>query len=100
MLPNRLQHVAGALGLLLLITGMKPGDWSTSDKTAVDLETAPSVAATYDARPRGAQHYRHDGTEVDLAIPLPATEEPKAAPDPAPAAVPEAGPGEEQESPQ
>ena len=99
MLPKRLRHLACSLGVLLM-AGMQPGEWSTSDKTAVDLEIAPPVAATHHARPRGAQHYRHDETEVDLATPLPVGETPTAAPDPVPADSPEAVTAEEEEATQ
>ena len=100
MLPSRLLHVASSLGVLLLLASMQPGDWNTSDKTAVDLETTPSVAATHHAPPRGAQRYRHDGTEVDLAAPLPVSETKQPSPDSTPAAAPETVPAQEEESPQ
>ena len=83
-----------------MMAGVHPGDWSTSDKTSVDLEIKPAVTATRHARPRGAQHYHHDETEVDLATPLPASGIRKAAPEPAPAEPLQAVPGQEDESPQ
>ena len=96
---SQLRRLACSLGVLLLIAGMQPGDWSTSDKTTVDLESAPSVTATHHAHPRGAQHYRHDETEVDLATPLPASEPRQSSPHPAPAEAAETVSTEE-ESPQ
>lgn len=83
-----------------MMAGVQPGVWSTSDKTNVDLERAPSVTATHHAHPRGARHYRHDETEVDLATPLPASETRQAAPDPTPAEASETVPVREEETPQ
>ena len=83
-----------------MMAGVHPGDWSTSDKTSVDLEIKPAVTATRHAHPRGARQYHHDETEVDLATPLPASEIRKAAPEPAPAEPLRAVPGQEDESPQ
>ena len=54
----------------MLLAGVQPGDWSISDETTVDLERAPSVAATRYHHPRGARQYRYDETEVDLATPV------------------------------
>ena len=102
MIHRQLQRLACSLGMLLLIAIVQPGAWSASDKTAVDLETPASVTATQHAHPRGARQYHYDGTEVDLATPLPTlqTERPQAAPDPAPADTPEAVPATEEELPQ
>ena len=98
MSHSQLQRLACGLGMLLLIAGMQPGDWSTSDKTNVDLESAPAVTAGGHAHPRGARHYRYDETEVDLATPLP--ESRQAAPDSVPADAPEAVSTQEEEAPQ
>ena len=83
----------------MLLAGVQPGDWSTSDKTTVDLERAPSVAATRYHHPRGARQYRYDETEVDLATPMPAPtpDTPQAAP--APDGAPETAPAPEEELP-
>ena len=72
MLHNHLHRLVYSLGMLMLLAGMQPGDWSMTDETTVDLERAPSVAATQYRHPRGAQQYRYDETEVDLATPMPA----------------------------
>ena len=102
MIHRQLQRLACSLGMLLLIASVQPGAWSASDKTAVDLETPASVTATQHAHPRGARQYHYDGTEVDLATPLPTLqpERPQAAPDPAPVDTPEAVPATEEELPQ
>ncbi len=86
MLHSHLYRLACSLGMLMLLAGMQPGDRSMTDGTTVDLERAPSVAATHYHHPRGAQRYRYDETEVDLATPLPAPtpETPQAVPNPAP----------------
>ena len=86
----------------MLLAGVQPGDWSMSDETTVDLKRAPSVAATRYHHPRGAQQYRYDETEVDLATPLPspAPDIPQAAPDPVPDDTPEVVPAPEEELPQ
>ena len=91
-----------SLGMLMLAATMQPGDWSTSDETAVDLERAPSVTATRYHHPRGARQYRYDETEVDLATPLPAPapETQQIAPDPVADDTPEAVPTSEAELPQ
>ena len=83
----------------MLIASIQPGDWSTSDKTTVDLETPASVTATHHTRPRGARQYHYDGTEVDLATPLPVLqpETPEAGSDPAPVSTPENVPALEEE---
>ena len=83
-----------------MLAGVHPGDWSTSDKTGVDLEIAPAVTTARNAHPRGARHYHHDETEVDLATPLPASETRQAAPEPVPAEALEAVPARDDESPQ
>ena len=96
-------HLVYSLGMLILLTGMQPGDWSVTDETTVDLERAPSVAASRYHPPRGAQQYRYDETEVDLAVPIPPTptpETPQAVPTPAPDDTPEAVPAPEEELPQ
>jgi len=97
-----LQLLLYSLGMLLLVASVQPGAWSATDKTAVDLETPASVTATQHAHPRGARQYHYDGTEVDLATPLPTlqTERPQAALDPAPVDTPEAVPATEEELPQ
>jgi hypothetical protein len=38
--------------------------------TELDIEYGRPQAASVYHRPRGVQHYRFDGTEVDLAVPL------------------------------
>lgn len=72
----------GCIGLwsvCMLITP-SPG-WSASDKTTVDLERGLPEAPSRYHRPRGAQRYHADKTEVDLAVPLPqATQEPQSSP--------------------
>ena len=45
--------------------------WSDSDKTNVDLERGRPEAASRYHRPRAAQLYQYDKTQVDLAVPLP-----------------------------
>ena len=101
MLHNHLHRLVYSLGALMLLAGVQPGDWSISDETAVDLERAPSVAASRYHPPRGARQYRHDETEVDLAVPIPpAPETPQAVPNPAPDDTPEAVPVPEEELPQ
>ena len=102
MLHNHLHRLVYSLGVLMLLAGVQPGDWSMSDETTVDLERAPSVAATRYHHPRGARQYRYDETEVDLATPLPALtpETPQAVPGPAPDGTPEAVPAPEEELPQ
>jgi len=99
---SHLHRLAYGLGVLMLLAGVRPGDWSVTDETTVDLERAPSVAATRYHHPRGAQQYRYDETEVDLATPLPASapDIPQAAPNPAPDDTPEAVPAPEEELPQ
>ena len=97
---SQLQSLACGLGMLLLMAGVQPGEWSTSDKTNVDLESARSATATHYMHPRGAQRYRHDETEVDLAIPLPASQPPQVAPDLTPAEATETVPDREEEFPQ
>ena len=82
------------------MAGMQPGDWSVSDKTNVDLESARSMTSTHHVPPRGARHYRHDETEVDLATPLPTSETPHAEPEPTPAEASETVPAREEEPPQ
>ena len=84
----------------MLLAGVQPGDWSISDETTVDLERAPSAAATRYHHPRGARQYRYDETEVDLATPLPAPITPQAVPGPEPDDTPEAVPAPEEELPQ
>ena len=84
----------------MLLAGVQPGDWSISDETTVDLERAPSVAATQYRHPRGARQYRYDETEVDLAVPIPPAptpETPQAVPGPVPDDTPEAVPAPEEE---
>ncbi|MDE0207613.1 MAG: hypothetical protein OXP66_16490 [Candidatus Tectomicrobia bacterium] len=97
---SKLHRLACGLGMLMLMAGVHPGDWSTSDKTTVDLESGSAVTVTHHAHPRGAQHYRHDETEVDLATPLPASETRQPSPEPASAEAPENVPAQEEESPQ
>ena len=84
----------------MLLAGVQPGDWSISDETTVDLERAPSAAATRYHHPRGARQYRYDETEVDLATPLPTPVTPRAVPGPEPDDAPEAVPAPEEELPQ
>jgi hypothetical protein len=96
VLQNQIQRLTCSLGMLLLIASMQPGDWSTSDKTTVDLENAPSVTAINHAHPRGARHYRHDETEVDLSTPLPASETRQTAPEPTPVEAPGTVPAQEE----
>ena len=103
MLHNHLHRLVYSLGMLMLLAGVQPGDWSMTDKTTVDLERAPSVAASRYQPPRGARQYRYDETEVDLAVPIPPAptpETPQAVPDPAPDDAPEAVPAPEEELPQ
>ena len=102
MLHNHLHRLVYSLGMLMLLAGMQPSDWSMTDETTVDLERAPSVAATQYRHPRGAQQYRYDETEVDLATPMPALtpETLQAAPNPAPDDTPENVPAPEEELPQ
>ena len=102
MRHSHLHRLVYSLGVLVLLAGVQPGDWSISDETAVDLERAPSVAATRYHHPRGAQQYRYDETEVDLATPMPAPapETPQAAPNPASDNTPEDVPAPEEELPQ
>ena len=99
MRHSHLHRLVYILGMLMLLAGVQPGDWSVSDETTVDLERAPSVAATRYHHPRGARQYRYDETEVDLATPLPAptSDTPQAAPNPAPADTPETVPAPERE---
>jgi hypothetical protein len=44
--------------------------WGDSDKTIVDLERGPASLAIRYSRPRGAQLYRYDKTELDVATPV------------------------------
>ena len=99
MLHNHLHRLIYSLGMLMLLAGVQPGDWSMTDKTTVDLERAPSVAASRYHPPRGARQYRYDETEVDLAVPLPAPapEIPQAAPNPVPDDASETVPAPEEE---
>jgi hypothetical protein len=92
-------HLACSLGILMLLAGMQPGDWSMTDETTVDLERAPAARATQYQRPRGARQYRYDETEVDLATPLPVPETLQAAPDPVPDDGPDTIPAPEEELP-
>jgi hypothetical protein len=70
-----------SLLLLLLGTGgctgvPEPGPLHYFDKTEVDLEHGrPEPSARYH-RPQGVQQYTSDGTEVDLASPRAAQDEP------------------------
>lgn len=82
-----------------MMAGVHPGDWSRSDKTTVDLESALSVTAAHHTHPRGARHYRHDETEVDLATPLPASRTRQADTEPTPAETPGTVPPQEEEAP-
>lgn len=43
--------------------------WSATDKTIVDLETSRPFSSARYHRPRGAQSYTYDKTEIDLAQP-------------------------------
>ena len=101
VLHSHLYRLVYGLGMLMLLAGVQPGDWSVTDETAVDLERAPSAAATRYHDPRGARQYRYDETEVDLATPLPAPAPatPPAVSNPAPDAIPEALPAAEEELP-
>jgi len=45
--------------------------WADFDKTIVDLQRGRPEAASRYYRPRAAQLYRWDKTEVDLGVPLP-----------------------------
>lgn len=49
--------------------GWQPA-WGDTDKTIVDLERGPSALPARYSRPRGAQLYRYDKTEIDFAAPL------------------------------
>ena len=102
MLHNHLHRLVYSLGMLILLAGMQPGDWSMTDETTVDLERAPSVATTQYHHPRGARQYRYDETEVDLATPMPAhtPETLQAIPNPAPDDIPETVPAPEEELPE
>ena len=102
MMHRQFQHLACSMGMLLLIASVQPGEWSASDKTTVDLETPASAPATHHAHPRGARQYHYDGTEVDLATPLPTLqpERPQAASDPDPVDTPETVAAPEEELPQ
>ena len=102
MLHNHLHRLVYSLGMLMLLAGIQPGDWSMTDETTIDLERAPSVAATQYRHPQGAQRYRYDETGGDLATPRPASapETPQAAPNPAPDNTPETVPAPEEELPQ
>ena len=102
MLRSHLHRLVYSLGMLMLLAGVQPGDWSMTDETTVDLERAPSVATIQYRQPRGAQQYRYDETEVDLATPMPAPapETLQAAPNPAPDDTPENVPAPEEELPQ
>ena len=100
MLPNHLHRLVCSLGMLVLLAGVQPGDWSMTDETTVDLERTPSVATIQYHHSRGARQYRYDETEVDLATPMPAPETPRAAPTPAPDDTPETIPAPEEELPQ
>ena len=100
MRHSHLHRLVYSLGMLMLLAGVQPGDWSVTDETTVDLERAPSVAATRYHHPRGARQYRYDETEVDLATPMaaPTPDTPQAAP--AADDTPEAVPAPEEELPQ
>ncbi len=102
MLHNHLHRLVYSLGMLMLLAGMQPGDWSMTDETTIDLERAPSVAATQYRHPRGAHQYRYDETEVDLATPMPVLTPatPQTVPNPAPDGTPETVPAPEEELPQ
>lgn len=100
MLPNHLHRLVYSLGMLVLLTGMQPGEWSMADETTVDLERGKSVTATQYHHPRGARQYRYDETEVDLATPMPAPEPPQTAPKPPPDDTSETIPAPEEELPQ
>lgn len=102
MLHYHLHYLVYSLGMLMLLASMQPGDWSMTDGTNVDLERAPSVTTTQYRHPRGAQQYRYDETEVDLATPMPSPtpETQQAAPNPAPDDIPETAPAPEEELPQ
>lgn len=98
MQHSHLYRLVYSLGMLMLLAGVQPGDWSMTDETTVDLERAPSVVATQYHHPRGARQYRYDETEVDLAMPLstPTPETPQAVPNPAPDDTPETVPTPEE----
>ena len=102
VMHRQFQHLACSMGMLLLIASVQPGEWSASDKTTVDLETPASASATHHAHPRGARQYHYDGTEVDLATPLPTLqpERPQAASDPDRVDTPETVAAPEEELPQ
>jgi hypothetical protein len=53
--------------LICLGWGLALGD---TDKTIVDLERSPSALPARYSRPRGAQLYRYDKTELDVATSL------------------------------
>jgi hypothetical protein len=91
-LPRRWQYLGSGLLLALLWSGACTGVQEPVeapqhyfDKTEVDLEHGrPEPAARYH-RPRGAQLYTYDKTNVDLAQPRATTPEeggPAAAPPP------------------
>ena len=102
MRHSHLHRLACNLGMLMLLAGVQPGDWSVTDETTVDLERASSAGAIQYHHPRGAQQYHYDETELDLATPLPAPapDIPQAAPNPVPDDTPEAVPAPEEELPQ
>jgi len=61
--------------------GWQPA-WGDTDKTIVDLERGPSALPARYSRPRGAQLYRYDKTEIDFAAPLTAQPDGSQAPVP------------------
>jgi hypothetical protein len=69
--PARGPYVSGWLLWLLLCCGASSSAWGDTDKTIVDLERGQPAAASRYHRPRGAQLYISDKTEVDLATPRP-----------------------------
>jgi hypothetical protein len=71
-------HVWRRLGMLIFIAclgsacavDVQPVPYTTG-KTEVDLETRDATGPARYAPPRHVSQYRYDGTEVDLAAPLP-----------------------------
>src|SRR5262249_13871785 len=69
--PTRNIFLSTCLVCVLYLCITSPIAWSDSDKTNVDLERGRPEAASRYHRPRAAQLYQYDKTQVDLAVPLP-----------------------------
>lgn len=54
-----------------VLLGLTTTVWGESDKTIVDIQRGDPEAPSRYHRPRAAQVYRYDKTELDLATPLP-----------------------------